>query len=184
MLLLAALLAAEPSAAQDAFSRISLSGGRAYNVNENDFHDSWAVRYAGEAAFATPFYAGEAELGAALHRYDAVGPDVPRFDAVLFYLGWGLDLSPFEVLSWQSGFDVGTYRMTFDEETFPGVRNESEVMLGLNTRIRFNFSRAVSLYAIGRRMRIYTDPRLELTYVSAGIRVTIDSPNWLMTILR
>lgn len=181
---LAAFPATNASNAQEAFSRVSFSAGGTQNANRNDFHDQWASGNGGEIAFATLFYAGEAEIGVALHRYDAVDPEVPRFDAVWTHLGWSLNLSPFEILSWRNGFDVGNYWMTFDEETFAGVRSESELTLGLLTRLDLHLSRAVSLYAAGRYMQLYTSPRLRMAYISGGLRVTLKSPDWLMTFLR
>lgn len=177
---------AVPAHAQEPFSRISLSVGRAFdiNVSENEFDEFWEAGGAAEAILAAPFYAGEVQLGAAVHRFDALDAAVPRFDALLVFTGWSLNLSPFEVLSWHTGFDVGTYRMMFDEETFPGVRNESEFALGAKSRLSFNFSRTVSLYAAGRYLRVYTRPHLPLAYISGGLRLTLDSPEWLITVLR
>lgn len=184
ILLVATFLAAGPSNAQEAFSRISASVGRAENVNRTDIHEFWAGDAGAEIALSTPFYVGEAELGVALHRYDALDQEVPRFHVLFTHLGWRINLSPFDLVSWYNGFEMGNYRMTFDEETFQGVRNESELTLGLQTRFELRYSAIVRFYAAGRYMRTYTQPRMQLAFVSGGVRVTLDSPDWLMTILR
>lgn len=178
------LLVGDSAFAQEAYSRISLSGGRAHNLFQSDLEGFWEAAEGGEVALATLFHAGELELGLAFHRFDAVDPDVPRFDGLWTYLGWSLNLSPFDVVSWRNGFHVGNYRMTFDEETFQGVKNESELTLGLQSRIDLHFSPAVTFYAAGRYMQMYTSPRLQLAYVSGGVRVTLESPEWLRTVLR
>jgi hypothetical protein len=155
-----------------------------HSVHRTDLHDFWTAGSGGELLLSTPFHAGEVELGLALHRYEALAAEVPRFDALLTSLGWRIDVSPWEFASWYGGFDVGNYWMSFDEETFAGVRNESELMLGLYTRLELRCSRLIRLYAAGRTMRVYTKPRLPMAYVSAGLRITLDSPDWLRTILR
>lgn len=184
LILVAGALAGRPSSAQEPFSRVSVSAGGAQNVNRNVFHDYWEPGYGGELVVATPFYLGEAELGVALHRYDVVDPAVPAFDAVLTFLGWGIDLSPVNVISWFNGLRVGNYRMAFDEETFQGVRNESELTLGLQSRIDLHVNRAVGFYVAGRFLRTYTSPRFDTAYVSGGLTLSFDAPGWLRTILR
>lgn len=178
------LLVAGPAHAQDAFSSVSVRAAIITDANRSAIHEYWHPGLGGTLAGSTPFYFGEAEIGAAVHRYEAVDLAVPRFDALLAYVGWGFDLSPIDFVAWYGGVAVGNYRMTFDEETFAGVRNESELTLGLHTRVDLRISPVLSLFAAGRYMRIYTAPRFETAFVGGGIGVTFDTPRWLEILLR
>lgn len=187
-LVAAALLsigAAAPLHAQHApFSRIAIAGGPALNVSRSSFHDHWTSGRGGELVAAVPFYLGEAELGTALHRYETVDSDVPRFDALHAFVGWGLDFSTDATYRWHNGLRIGNYRMTFDEDTYSGVRNESELIVGVVSRVDVPVSPAASLFVAARYSRIFTSPRLDLAYVSGGIRLSFATPRWLQTVLR
>lgn len=180
--LLLALLPA--TALAQAFETVTIRGGGAVNVNENFLHVFWDQGRGGEASMATPFYLGYLEGGGAFHRYDVVSPSVPPFDAVLLYAGWGLRLDLADRLRLEAGGRLGTYRMTFDEATFAGVRNESELTLGLAGRVSLRLAGPVGLYAGGSYHKVYTFVRLNLWYASAGVSFRFRSPAWLKDVLR
>ncbi|MEX0820868.1 MAG: hypothetical protein WD021_01880 [Rhodothermales bacterium] len=169
---------------QSAFSRITISGGADATIHSPRLLPDWKPGRGGHLSVSTPFYFGEAEAGAAFHRYDAQTTDVPRFDALMAFVGWGVRLAPAESFSWYNGMRVGSYRMAFDEETFPGIRNESELSIGLQTRIDVHLTPALNVYIAGRYNRTYTAPRLDLAYLSGGLAISLESPEWLVTLLR
>lgn len=169
---------------QSAFSRITLSGGGDINVYHPRLLPHWNAGRGGHLSASTPFYFGEVEAGVAFHRYDVPSGEVPRFDALMAFGGWGVRLVPAESFSWYNGLRVGNYRMAFDEETFPGIRNESELALGLFTRVDVHLSTALNVFVAGRYNRMYTAPRLDLAYLSGGLAISFESPEWLLTLLR
>lgn len=168
----------------DAFSRIEVLAGGNYNVGDSQVHDYWEPGYGGELSFLTPFYLGDAELGGAYHRYEASSGDVPRFDALLVYAGWGIALRPIEAVSWYNGFRIGNNRMTFDEETFPGVKNESEFVLGAQSRLTIRLFKQTGIFGAAHFTQTYTYIRIRTVYVSAGLTTSFAAPSWLQTILR
>jgi hypothetical protein len=176
-------MAASPLGAQP-FETVEVLVGGATNVNRNFLHTFWTPGPGGEMVVALPFYAGQIEGGAALHRYEDKVPEVPRFDAVLGYLGWGVVVQG-KGIRWYNGVRVGTYRMAFDEDTpFPGVRNESELTLGAQSRLQVLVTQRLSVQVAGSYMKTYTFLRLNLWHVSAGLGYRVRSPEWLKQVLR
>ena len=177
---------AAPSARgqHEPFSRVEITGGPVSDVGSSRIHHYWKPGYGGEVSLFTPFYLGYAEAGAAYHRYDVAVSTVPRFDALLVFAGWGMALEPVHWLSWYNGFRIGNSRMTFDEETFPGVQNESEFLLGGQSRLTLRVYKRTGLFGAVHLTQTYTYVRMRTTYVSFGVTTSFSSPSWLRTALR
>ena len=181
------LVSSLPTQAQDRpepFSTLEVQGGAAQNVATTFLHEYWERGRGLTANVATPFYRGEAELGAAVHRYyNRQGVAVPGFDAALLYAGWRLraDLEP---VTLAAGVRVGNYRMTFNEQTFAGVRNESELAVMGYGRLAVRVVGPLSIYADAGHLRVYTFLRLKLWYASVGLSYRFGTPDWLQRGLR
>jgi hypothetical protein len=189
MVLLAACLPTTPPACAqgtEAFDWVEIRMAGAQNVNRNFLHEFWTPDPGGEFSVATPFYFGYAEFGGAYHRYRMDHADVPDFDAVLVYAGWGLDLEVARRLRLEAGLRAGNYRMSFDDKDIPfaGVRHESELALLVNARVALRPVGPVWLYVGGSYMKVFTFLRLNLWYASAGLSMRLHSPDWLKDFLR
>ena len=79
---------------------------------------------------------------------------------------------------------TGVYYMDFDEDTFPGVRKESEFSLALVSRIDLHLSRNLRLFVEGHVMRTYTLPRFDAAGLAGGIGLRIRNPDWLRAFLK
>lgn len=174
---------------QEPFSRIEISAGGTFNVKEGNLterriHDYWKPGYGGELSFMTPFYFGDAEAAAAVHRYESLTTDVPSFDAILVYFGWGYDWEFFPGVSWYNGLRLGNNRMTFDDDTFPGVRNESEFSIAAQTRATIHFFQNTGVFASAQIAQTYTYIRFRAVYVSAGVTTSLSTPGWLQSLMR
>ncbi|WP_456427219.1 hypothetical protein [Rhodocaloribacter sp.] len=154
------------------------------NVNRNFLHEFWRAEPGGGLNLTTPFYLGFAEAGGLLYRYGTKSGGVPRFDALLLYAGWGLRLKLAPRLAWQNGFRVGNYRMRFDDDTFAGVRNESELALALHSSLHLRLSERVAVRVSGSYTKVFTFLRLKLFHVSAGVSYRMRTPGWLREFLR
>lgn len=154
------------------------------NLNRNFLHTFWTPEPGGEVVVALPFYAGQIEGGAVLHRYEDKVPEVPRFHAVLGYVGWGVVVQG-RGLRWYNGVRLGIYRMAFDEDTpFPGVRTESELTVGMQSRLHVAVARGLSVQVAGGYLKTYTNLRLNLWHASAGLGYRVAAPEWLKRVLR
>lgn len=181
---LAVLLGGVPAAhGQTAFSTVEVRAAGTVNFNHSFVHEFWEQGVGGEVFAATPFYAGYAELGGALHRYRAAA-DVPAFDAWALLAGWGVRLELGSRLRLEGGPRIGNYHMRFEEATFTGVRNESELALGAMGRLAVRPAGPVSVFVAGSYTRVFTFNRLKLWYASAGISYRFTSPTWLKDFLK
>ena len=174
-----------PVHAQEAFSTLDVRAAGTVNFNHSFVHEFWEQGVGGEVAVATPFYAGYAELGGALHVYRTATPSVPAFDAWSLFAGWGVGLDVGQRLRVEGGPRVGNYHMRFaTDDAFPGVRNESELALGAAGRIAVRPAGPVSVFVAGSYTRVFTFNRLKLWYASAGISYRFASPTWLKNFLK
>lgn len=171
-------------AQDEPFSRVRIAGGPAVNVGDSRILEYWEPGSGGEITLSTPFYLGSAELGGAYYRYDSASSSVPNFDAVLVFVGWGIALTPVKWVTWYNGIRVGNNRMTFDEETFPGVKNESEFLLGGQSRLTLRVYKQTGIFASVQHTQTYTFIRFRTTSVSAGLTTSFAAPPWLQSILR
>lgn len=171
--------------AQEApFSRVGITGGGTFNVGSSQIHDYWEPGSGGEITFHTPFYLGHAEAGGAYHRYEAAASDVPRFDAILVFAGWGMAVEPVHWISWYNGIRLGNQRMTFDEETFPGVKNESEFLVGAQSKLTIRLYKQTGIFGAAHFTQTYTYVRMRTVYVSLGLTTSFATPSWLQSFLR
>ncbi len=184
--LLAAVLLAGPDAlAQPAgpFATLEVAAGGSTDVARSLVDTYWEQGYGAELSVTTPFYAGTAELGGALHRFDARTADVPRFDAVAVFAGWGVELHPVRWAGWYNGVRIGNYRMSFDDDTFAGVRNESELLVGLHSRIDLELG-GWTVFGGVTLQQVYTFIRMRSVHVGGGLRYRMRAPGWLQEVLR
>ena len=168
---------------QEPFSHIALRGSMTPNVRHNASYRHWQRGSGVTFAAATPFYFGEMETGLALHRYPSSDRDTPSFEAWFVFAGWGAGYSAPRVFSWYAGLRTGIYYMDFDEDTFPGVREESEFSLALVSRIDLHLSQTARLFVEGHVMRTYTLPRFDTAGLTGGIGLRFRSPAWLRALL-
>lgn len=174
---------------QDPFSQIDIAVGGAHNLRqdgifESRIHEYWESGYGGEVSITTPFYLGDLDAGVSVHRYEPLSSRVPRFDALLVHLGWGFNWELVPGLFWYNGFRLGNSRMTFDADTVPGIRNESELLLAAHTRATVHLFRNTGVYASAHLAQTYTFIRFRTLYVSAGLVTSFRTPGWLQTFLR
>ncbi len=173
--------AAQPAGA---FETLELHALGAANVNRTFLHTLWRARPGAGLSAETPFYLGRIEVGGAWQRFAAATPTVPRFDALLLYLGWGFRWRLSRSLSWQNTVRLGNYRMTFDEQTFSGVRNESETAVGFAAGLDLRLLRSLGLRVGGHYMKAFTFRRLHLFHVEVGLSYSLKTPEWLKTVLQ
>lgn len=148
------------------------------------FYDYWKPGAGAELSVGTPFYLGDVEVGAGLHRYGSATADVPDFDALRVYAGWGIAFRPETWFGWYNGVRLGVFRMRFDEDTFEGVRNESELFVGFHSRVEVTPVRGWSVFGAVTVQQVYTYIRLRPVYLTGGIRRRLDTPGWLEAVLR
>lgn len=146
------------------------------------FHEFWRPGTGAAAMVSTPFYGGAAELGVVAARYGAVAAAQPDFTGVLTYAGWGLGARLGRV-ALHGGVRVGVHRMTFEEDTFVSVRNESELALGAAGRAELEVASGWAVFGEAAWTKTYTYLRLQQVRGTAGLRARLTTPGWLRRVL-
>lgn len=166
------------------YETFSIMVGGTHNANRTTFHQYWNPGSGIELSVSTPFYVGYLESAGAFHVYRNKLPSVPRFNAISASVGWGIQVPVTRFLDWRAGVRAGNYRMSFDYETFRGVRNESEFSVAVLSQIHLQFTNTWFFYLSGSYEKTFTYIRLKPLYISAGIGHTFKTPRWMQEVLR
>ena len=166
------------------FETITLGAHFVTGSGDDTFERFWKPSAGGRFELATPFYAGIIHTGVHIFNNDNVTDDVLSFSTVFLYLGWGYEWRfPFGV-EWFAGFQAGGFHMdTDDPDLVKEVRTESEIGLGLQTRLGYPLSRGWSILVAGDYRRIYTHKRIDYLFIGCGVSYTFESPGWLREFL-
>lgn len=173
----------EPRRAEP-FGTLAIAAGLAATLNETYLHTLWDPRLGLTGYVATPFYAGTAEVGGTWQHYASRG-DVPPFHSVQLYLGWGHALPLASWLAVEAGGRIGNHFMAFDVVTEEaGVRNESELAVGVHGRLRLRMSSRWQLVASARYEHTFTRLPMRFVVASVGIERQLAAPAWWRRLLR
>ena len=70
-----------------------------------------------------------------------------------------------------------------DEDINPGLKSESELGIEFMVRLSFQILKNANLNIEGSYLRIFTNIKIDLLFVSAGIDYSFNSPDWLRDFL-
>ena len=159
---------------QDAFSRIGLHVHATANLDRTAFHEFWRSGRGGGLTVTTPFYWGQLDVGATVHRYHAK-TDVPGFGVVWTYAGLNNRWPMSKNVTVQPGLRLGLYRMSFDdaESTFRGTANESDLALSAGLALHYALLGHLAAFVRFDFLRIHTEPSLSFWYASSGLAVDL-----------
>lgn len=180
----APVAAQSPPPGQGAFSTVSLSLGVSLDAARSADLGHWHSDPGFEARALFPFHAGSVELGVVQSSFDPRSDDVPGFRGRFFFVGWGESIRPVSRLAWRTGARLGVYDFQFDDDAIPEyARSENEAGTELVTELDLGLGRGWSIAAgVGGRI-VFTTPRMRQLSVSAAIRRTFVSPEWLRDFL-
>ena len=167
-----------------AFGTMAISIGVVIDAARSADLRSWHTDPGFEVRALFPFYAGSAELGMAQSAFDPRSESVPGFRARYLFIGWGAALRPIPRLAWRSGARLGIYDLQFDDDELPEyARSENEVGTELVTELDLGLGRGWSVAAGAGGRVVFTAPRIRQLSVSAALRRTFVSPEWLRDFL-
>ena len=113
------------------------------------------------------------------------GMEQPDYLNIFLYLGWGLEFEILKGFTWYNGIQIGNYQMYFDDyEIHESQRIESELGVGLSTRVGFNIKNSWMVQGILTYQYVYTKKPLEFLILKAGIGYGFDTPKWLQEFLK
>ncbi len=186
LLLLATALPAlaQSPRSPDPFSTVAISLGAVFEADRSRNLERWDTSPGLEARVLFPFYAGSVELGAAQASFESADPDIPGFRARYIFIGWGAGVRPLTRITWRTGARLGVYDLQFDDESIPDyARSENEVASELMTELDIAFGHGWSVAAAAGGRVVFTEPRMRQLALSASIRRTFASPEWLRDFL-
>jgi len=164
------------------FEKIKIGLQYTNNLNRNVFHDTWHPSGGIKGFFETPFYFGKTQIGLRLMYFNTNDFDIPEFPSWFVYVGWGMEFKALRLLRFYSGLNIGSFQMNF-EDINPGLRSESELGIEFMVRLSFQILKNANLNIEGSYLRIFTNIKIDLLYVSAGIDYSFSSPDWLKDFL-
>ena len=188
LLLLSLAVAAFPAEAQSPssvpFGTVSLSLGAVLDARRSANLEGWESSPGIEFRALFPFYAGTVEFGVAQSSLDSRIADVPDFCARYIFIGWGAALRPVRRLGWRTGARLGVYDLQFDDASLPEyAQSENEVATELVTELDAQLGRGWSAIGSAAGRLVFTEPRIRQLTLSAGLRRTFASPEWLRDFL-
>ena len=166
------------------FETVSVSLGAAIDVRRSANLNGWDPSPGIDVRALFPFYAGTVELGATQSSFESTIAAVPGFRARYIFVGWGAGLRPVRPLTWRAGARLGVYDLQFDDETLPDyTRSENEFAAELVSDLDMAIGRGWSIVAGGGGRVVFTEPRMRQFTISAAVRRTFISPEWLRDFL-
>ena len=184
-LVIQSMLAHDTSAQayQDDFSGLELRLGYARDISADPVQEFWKTKSAYSFALATPLFGGIASAGAQYQPFSGRFDQYPSFKSTYLSLAWGYRWHDKNNGIYETGARLGNFYMVFDDDTFEGVRNESELAMSLYQSVKARISGRSYLFIKGTYTRVYTNTRMNLFHIGAGLIVEVRMPKWLKTFL-
>lgn len=171
--------------AQEPFSYFKLGISGTINPNREKFHEYWQPKLGFEGNVESPFHFGNIQTGVLYLPFRGKDVSYPNFESLYIYAGWNVELNLLSRLSWINGFRVGTYRMSFvDYNTNYPERSESELGVGLDSKLSLSPFGNFFIIFSGTYMTIFTAKKIHLVFTSIEIAYRFYSPKWLTDFLK
>ncbi len=186
LILMAGLLAAWPSVAQDAlerraFSTMAFGVGGAAQVIQSHFNEAWSAPGGVDVFISTPFYAGYTRLGVQYVPYSAETAVVPDFSTYFAYAGWENGLPVWRDVHFLGGLRIGVYQMDFGD-----VEGEQQYELEAAARatagLRYDWARW-AVYVQASYGTVFLSTPVYQGLISFGFSHSFPTPAWLQDVL-
>ena len=186
--LLCALVApAHTAAAQQRwtpFETLELSIELLADIHQGRLQRDWSPGLALGIGLALPFYLGNAELGVQLARPSARQAPLPDFRSLFVYVGWSGTRKLGRRLRAEAGVRAGVVGLSFDVDTIPAFRrHESEPALTARGALCWTLRDPWFTEAAVAWHSVFTEPRIEQIFLSAGVGRRFRTPTWLRDFL-
>jgi hypothetical protein len=186
-LLWAPLAQAPTAAAQQGpapFETLDLSIQLLADIHQGRLQRDWSPGPALGLGVAMPFYLGNAELGVQLSHPSARHASLPSFRSRFVYVGWSGTRELGRRLRAEVGVRAGIVGLSFDVDTLPAFRqHESEPALSARGALRWTPSAPWFTEAAVAWHTVFTEPRIEQIFLSAGVGRRFGTPTWLRDFL-
>jgi hypothetical protein len=184
--LLCALVAPATATTQQRapFETLDLSIELLADIHQGTLQRDWSPGPALGIGLALPFYLGNAELGVQLARPSARQAPLPDFRSLFVYAGWSgtRELGP--QLRAEAGVRAGIVGLSFDGDNIPAFRqHESEPAVTARGALRWTPRDPWFMVGAVAWHSVFTEPRIEQIFLSAGVGRRFRTPMWLRDFL-
>lgn len=185
VLRLLVLLLLAPVAAAQPFETLEVGLSGVGTFGEAPYTDYWRPEPGAEIRATTPFYLGRVTAGALVARHTSVeGVAVPDFLGLYFFGVWSTEIALPGGVRLEPGVHAGLFRMQFDTDDAPAVRNEAELAVGPEVWLSVPVGPGWRVRAGGGTARLFTFERIDLRFAQVGVSRTLRTPGWLRGFLR
>jgi hypothetical protein len=172
-----------PQDGDTAFSKITIGAKVQYKSNNDFLNKYWDPHKGIEVSIGTPFYFGSVNAGITIIPFSSLSPAKPDYVSRLYSLSWGSKLILPYNTSFSVGVKAGNYTFSFADDTInTNLQTESEFTAGLYSLFSFNELYGCSLNLSADFLKVFTNKRITLVFISAGISYSISSPIWFRKI--
>lgn len=173
---------AQAQVSETAYATIVAGAGASITTDYVALDQDWSPETGAVVFAATPFYVGRLNAQARYQPFSARGA-VPSFRTFAVRVGWDRELVSLGPLSARAGAAIGTLRMSFDDRSEPGIRNESELLLAASGKLLIRIRRNSGLHLGWTRERVFTRVPLDLGHWSVSYAHTFRTPDWIGRII-
>jgi hypothetical protein len=168
----------------EAFDYIKLTAEITKSRTDNFFTSFWSIERGGAGEIEFPFYFGSIKAGLMHIQFYGRENKYPDFGSNYIFLGWDKELFlPFN-FSIYAGGKTGSFLMNFQDKSLNAYeRNESELAASIEGRLNLYLTKNFLIYFSAEHTAIFTQKKIEMFLVKAGISILIDSPYWLKEFL-
>jgi hypothetical protein len=166
------------------FETLDLSIELLADVHQGTLQRDWSPGPALGIGLALPFYLGNAELGVQLARPSARQASLPDFRSLFIYAGWSGAQELGRGLRAEAGVRAGVVRLRFDVDPLPEFRqHESEPAVAARGALRWTPRDPWFTEAAATWHSVFTKPRMQQIFLSAGVGRRFRTPTWLRDFL-
>lgn len=176
-------------AAQEAFSKVGLTFTAHQHLGNTDFTRKWTPRAGLGAEITTPYYSGNIETGLRVFRFDQFSFENSGFYSYMIFVGWNYRYATSDNLFLVPGVRLGNNFIVHDEDKIYGgeyrfPRKESEIFYEVQLRIEYDISNRFGFYISTSYNRTLFNIPFSAFYGTAGLSLSLQSPEWLKQSLR
>lgn len=166
------------------FDSLKISAFSNFNINSNNFTETWMTDYSLSLDVNTDYYYGHFGSGFFFTRFNSPVDSVTDFKNIFFYGYYGLSLSIKRNLLWSNDIGIGYNLMIFDDENDPGLKQESEMGILLKSNFEYPVFRNFKVDLSIEYITIFTNDKIELGFISFGLSYIVSSTNFVRSILQ
>lgn len=171
----------------EVFNSVILEIKVSENTNRNLIHHFWDVNTGAGLSISSEFYMGELGLGVDYISFNKKSVELPDFKSLFFFLSWKNKVLLFYDLYFFIKGKAGIYNFIFeriDDSIHEGLLNESEITLGVSGGISYKAVKGLNISFSVSHIKVFTNERINLVFINAGLSKTFNMPSWLKDILK